>query len=132
MRPYYARAGVVLYLGDCRAVLPALGREAADLLVTDPPYGVAWQSGQRAAPFAPIAGDADAAWVPAALSLESSSFPGELVLDPFVGSGSTLVAAVAEGRQAVGIELDEGYAQTAAARCDAAIDAAEAAAKAWR
>lgn len=55
--------------------------------------------------------------------IESSSFPGECVLDPFVGCGSTLVASIAEGRTAVGIELDEGYAQIAAARCDRALDA---------
>lgn len=29
MTPYYAEAGVELYLGDCREVVPALGLDAA-------------------------------------------------------------------------------------------------------
>jgi DNA modification methylase len=45
--------------------------------------------------------------------------PGGLVLDPFAGSGSTGVAALAEGFKFVGIEQDAGYAAIAERRMEA-------------
>ena len=48
--------------------------------------------------------------------IEAFSWPGELVLDPFSGSGSTLAAAQALGRDWVGIELDNGHYHTATRR----------------
>jgi DNA modification methylase len=42
--------------------------------------------------------------------------PGGTMLDPFTGSGTTGVAALASGRRFVGIELDPGYAAAAAER----------------
>ncbi len=37
MTPYYEESGITIYHGDCREVAPAV---RADVLVTDPPYGV--------------------------------------------------------------------------------------------
>jgi len=39
----------VLYRGDCREVLPTLALGSVDIVVTDPPYGVAYSTGRRLA-----------------------------------------------------------------------------------
>jgi site-specific DNA-methyltransferase (adenine-specific) len=43
MKPYYDEAGITIYHGDCREILPTLA--AADALVCDPPYGINWKRG---------------------------------------------------------------------------------------
>jgi adenine-specific DNA-methyltransferase len=48
--------------------------------------------------------------------IEAFSKPGDTVLDSFAGSGSTLVAAAALGRNYIGIELDAVHYQTATNR----------------
>jgi DNA modification methylase len=219
MTPYYDDGTCVIYHGDCRDVLPHI--ETVDLLVTDPPYGQAWNSGRgrmgaiagddggldveaclkaalrclrskrHAYVFGPydltqftVGATADLVWDKGGLSsgdlsipwgptheriafavwtpypsekgagglaarlrrgsvlhvprqnngrgalthptekpvmllrqlIEASSLHGDVVLDPFLGSGSTVVAARTEGRRAVGIEIEERYCEIAAKR----------------
>jgi hypothetical protein len=73
MKPYHEEAGVTIYHGDCREVLPALTRKWVETgrggghskwhsgaLVTDPPYGIAYKSGSPRAQLADsIQGDED-------------------------------------------------------------------------
>ena len=48
--------------------------------------------------------------------IDISVRPQTAILDPFAGSGTTLLAARLEGRQAVGIEISERYCEIAANR----------------
>jgi site-specific DNA-methyltransferase (adenine-specific) len=63
--------------------------------------------------------------------IHAHTYVGDLVLDPFMGAGSTAVAAVRTGRHYVGYDLDPAYvadarARVAAARPVAADDGAKA------
>lgn len=50
--------------------------------------------------------------------VDAYAAPGGLVLDPFMGSGTTGVACVRTGRRFVGIEIDAGYYEIARRRVD--------------
>ena len=206
MKPYYADGSVTLYHGDCREITDWL---AADVLVMDPPYGIAYNSGSRRETLAAsIIGDEDTSRRDAALTLWGDrpalvfgtwriprpqgthtrliwdtkgalgmgdlrvpwkpsdqeiyvlgrgfvghrdsnvitcapvqsmgtngrlhphqkpvalmarlidKCPAGIVVDPFSGSGSTLVAAKQLGRKAIGVEEDEAYCEMAAKRLD--------------
>lgn len=226
MKPYYDDGSVTIYHGDCREVLPTLAAQSTDLLLTDPPYGIGYDSGRsqhgsikgddgsldilsvlrqafrclRLNHHFYVFGPADvasltagatcdlvwdegkhgggnldipwgASWEPITFGvwnpypsqrgvgrhlarrrrgtvlrhtttnngrgaiahptrkpvsllrelIEASSLMGELVLDPFMGSGSTIEAARLEGRRALGIEIEERYCEAIAERLEQGV-----------
>lgn len=52
----------------------------------------------------------------------ASSNPGEIVLDPFIGSGTTAAAAKRVGRRYVGIDISEAYAEHTRKRLEGVRD----------
>jgi site-specific DNA-methyltransferase (adenine-specific) len=55
------------------------------------------------------------------------SYPDDLVLDPFVGSGTTLIAAHRLGRRSLGVEINETFCKLSVHNVTAANNAMEAA-----
>lgn len=92
--PYWTDARITLYLGDCREVTEWL---AADVLVTDPPYGRGWHQGaepsKNGARHDGIAGDEDASlrdWALDAWGGRRALVFGDLMLAPPAGTKLTL------------------------------------------
>ena len=198
-KPYYSEAGITIYHGDCREILPSLPK--VDLVLTDPPYGInaarirnsqkdgwrdyevngwdverapaaaiqlsvaagsnsivwggnyftdvlpptdkwlIWDKGQTEFSLA----DVEMAWCSwrgaarrlllprgavrdarehatqkplALMKWAINQAPGmpETILDCWIGSGTTLVAAKQLGRRAIGIEIEERYCEIAVKR----------------
>lgn len=53
--------------------------------------------------------------------IELTTAPGDLVIDPFMGSGTTAVAAMRAGRRFIGIELQQKWFDVSAARVRAVL-----------
>lgn len=120
MKPYYEHAGITIYHGDCREVLPTLGDCSIDQVLTDPPYGHnnnnngdlahRWElalglvkSGAAIAGDArPIANDGPEA--------------NELVKWLFAEAKRLLKPGKNLHRRAIGIEIEERYCEMAAKR----------------
>lgn len=53
--------------------------------------------------------------------VKASSQPGDIVLDPYMGGGSTLVSCILNGRRGIGVEIDERYCEIAAKRLQSTL-----------
>jgi DNA modification methylase len=47
VKPYYEHAGITIYHGDCREILPQIPAGSVDLVLTDPPYNVGKEYGDH-------------------------------------------------------------------------------------
>lgn len=106
---------------------PGTGAEVA--VIAHPKGRKRWNGGGHAAiwthPIAALEGAKEhTTQKPLSLMLELVELftdPGDVVLDPFCGSGTTGVACLRLGRRFIGIERDEKYAQVATERLEAEV-----------
>lgn len=99
---------------------PAQGWEAVAILHADVKGRMKWNGGGLPATWSHMkVSGLHPTGKPESLLLEwviQFTDAGETILDPFMGSGTTLAAAKRLGRKAIGIELNEQYCEVAARR----------------
>jgi DNA modification methylase len=111
----------LLLQGDCIELMRTLPDASVDSIVTDPPYelGFMGKGWDKASKSDRGDGNSHPTVKPTALMRYLCRLvtpPGGTVLDPFMGSGTTGVAAVAEGFFFIGCELSPEYLAIAEAR----------------
>jgi DNA modification methylase len=96
---------------DCAAMLKRIGLPRNHALVlTNPEHGYIWRGGKYLADrLAPRSTAQHPHQRPAEELVEVLRMTEGVVLDPYAGSGSTLLAAAQLGRPAIGIERDAKY-----------------------
>jgi site-specific DNA-methyltransferase (adenine-specific) len=74
VKPYYETKQGRLYQGDCLEVMQKLADEGVkvDMVLTDPPYGMRFQSCRRSKKHPPIAGDTETGWLHEVIKLANS------------------------------------------------------------
>lgn len=110
-----------VHCGDCELIMKDIDSDSVDCIVTDPLYGFVSSYGNvRHTPEAQHNHHATVkpiklmSWL-----ITLASREGDIVLDPFCGSGTTLIAAKMLGRQYIGIEREKDYCEIARKRVSA-------------
>jgi len=107
--------------GDCLELMRELPDESVDLVVTDPPYGVGYKKKGDVIKCQIVRGRERVHPTQKPLELlttllKATEDTKQIVLDPFLGSGTTAVAAERLGRQWIGFEISPEYCAIAEAR----------------
>src|SRR5436309_2466137 len=125
-------SSVRIVVGDCVAEMSKLPAGSVDLVFADPPYNLQLKGDLKRPDeshvdavnddwdkFSSFAAydDFTRAWLLACRRvMKPSATPGDLVIDPFTGTGTTGAVAKRLGRRYIGFERDKTYATAAEAR----------------
>lgn len=107
--------------GDCVERMRELPPASVQLVVTSPPYDDLRTYGGHSWDFEATARELFRVLCDGGVARDlvlSWSDPGDTVLDPFGGSGTTAKAAIEQGRDALMIELSADYCALIERRCD--------------